>query len=162
MSSSSLVKNILLIILFIVLMYFVFQSFVKKDETLSDIKNNITASIEDNVNIKDMQNSKVDIEILKEGEGEVSKNGDNLVVHYTGTFENGQKFDSSLDRGTPFEFTLGNHSVIEGWEQGMLGMKIGEKRKMFIPYELGYGEGGYGPIPAKSNLIFEVELLEIK
>ena len=77
MSSSSLVKNILLIILFIVLMYFVFQSFDKKDETLNDI-NNITASIEDNVNIKDMQNSKVDIEILKEGEGEVSKNGDNF------------------------------------------------------------------------------------
>jgi peptidylprolyl isomerase/FKBP-type peptidyl-prolyl cis-trans isomerase FkpA len=102
------------------------------------------------------------IETLIEGQGEESKKGDTLVVHYTGTFENGEKFDSSLDRGESFSFILGQGMVIEGWEQGMLGMKAGEKRKIFIPYELGYGEFDYGPIPGKSNLIFEVELLEIK
>jgi FKBP-type peptidyl-prolyl cis-trans isomerase len=103
----------------------------------------------------------VKIEVLKEGTGEVSKNGDSLTVHYTGTFEDGSKFDSSVDRGTPFTFTLGAGQVIKGWDQGMLGMKVGEKRKLTIPYSLGYGEDGYGPIPPKATLIFEVELLKI-
>lgn len=103
----------------------------------------------------------VKIEILQEGTGEASKNGDVLSVHYTGTLEDGTKFDSSVDRGTPFSFTLGAGQVIQGWEQGMLGMKVGEKRRLTIPYSLGYGENGYGPIPPKATLIFEVELLKI-
>ncbi|MFA5169229.1 MAG: FKBP-type peptidyl-prolyl cis-trans isomerase [Candidatus Paceibacterota bacterium] len=103
----------------------------------------------------------VKIEVLQEGAGEPSKNGDELTVHYTGTLEDGTKFDSSVDRGTPFTFTLGAGQVIQGWEQGMLNMKVGEKRKLTIPYSLGYGENGYGPIPAKATLIFEVELLKI-
>jgi FKBP-type peptidyl-prolyl cis-trans isomerase len=101
------------------------------------------------------------IEVLQEGTGELSKNGDELTVHYTGTLEDGTKFDSSVDRGTPFSFTLGAGQVIQGWEQGMLNMKVGEKRRLTIPYSLGYGENGYGPIPPKATLIFEVELLEI-
>ncbi len=165
MNKNSLIKNLLLIVIFIILMYFVFQFFSKVEieeqgasvfQMLEEQNNGL------NDNSSQMQ-KKVDIEILKEGEGESSKVGDSLVVHYTGTLENGEKFDSSLDRGEPFEFTLGNHSVIEGWEQGMLNMKIGEKRKLFIPYELAYGESGYPPIiPEKANLVFEVELLEIK
>lgn len=149
MNKNNLIKNILLIIIFIISMYFVVQLFSKTEQ-------------EQNIeNLTQMQN--VNIEILKEGEGEFSKTGDTLVVHYVGTLENGDKFDSSLDRGEPFEFILGDHSVIEGWEQGMLQMQVGEKRKIFIPYELGYGENGYpGVIPEKANLIFEVELLEIK
>ncbi len=102
------------------------------------------------------------VEILKEGSGEVSKTGDTVSVHYVGTLENGSKFDSSIDRGEPFSFTLGQNRVIQGWEKGVLGMKVGEKRKLTIPYELGYGENGYPPvIPPKATLIFEVELLGI-
>ncbi len=101
--------------------------------------------------------------ILKEGEGEaVSKAGDVLTVHYTGTLENGEKFDSSVDRGQPFTFTVGVGQVIQGWEQGMVGMKVGEKKKLEIPAELGYGANGAGGvIPPNANLVFEVELISI-
>lgn len=102
------------------------------------------------------------IEILLEGAGEEAKPGNRVTVHYTGTFEDGKKFDSSVDRGQPFEFILGAGMVIKGWDLGVAGMKTGEKRKLTIPYALGYGEGGYGPIPAKATLIFEVELLKVK
>jgi len=102
------------------------------------------------------------INILKEGEGIGTKNGDSVSVHYVGTLENGTKFDSSIDRGQPFIFTLGAGKVISGWEIGVLGMKIGEKRKLTIPPELGYGKTGVpGVIPPDSVLIFEVELLGI-
>ncbi|MEK7643995.1 MAG: FKBP-type peptidyl-prolyl cis-trans isomerase [Patescibacteria group bacterium] len=102
------------------------------------------------------------IETLVEGTGDEAKDGRTVAVHYTGRFENGEKFDSSLDRGEPFEFRLGAGMVIKGWDLGVVGMKPGEKRRLTIPYTLGYGEGGYGPIPPKATLIFEVELLEIK
>lgn len=102
------------------------------------------------------------IETLKEGSGEAAKNGDTLSMHYLGTLENGTKFDSSYDRNQPFEFTLGAGEVIKGWDQGILGMKVGEKRKLTIPSSLGYGSQAQGSIPAYSTLIFEVELVEIK
>ncbi len=103
------------------------------------------------------------VEVLKEGYGEEAKTGDIVSVHYVGTFEDGRKFDSSIDRKTPFSFTLGQNMVIKGWELGVLGMKVGEKRKLTIPYNLAYGENGYPPIISpKTNLIFEVELLGIK
>lgn len=106
------------------------------------------------------------IETLKEGSGEGAKTEDKVTVNYTGTLENGTKFDSSVDPAfghvEPFEFTLGEGRVIQGWEQGVFGMKIGEKRKLTIPPDLGYGEAGAGAIiPPNSTLIFEIDLLKI-
>ena len=108
-------------------------------------------------------------EIKKEGEGNSAKKGDKVTVHYTGwlTDENGEpdlqrKFDSSVDRGQPFSFTVGAGRVIKGWDEGLVGMKIGETRRLFIPANLGYGDRGHPPvIPANSTLIFDVKLLAI-
>ncbi|HLG14607.1 MAG TPA: FKBP-type peptidyl-prolyl cis-trans isomerase [Blastocatellia bacterium] len=100
---------------------------------------------------------------LVKGKGPAAKSGKTVKVHYTGTLENGKKFDSSLDRGEPYEFTLGRGSVIPGWDQGLLDMRVGGKRRLIIPPELGYGARGMGSsIPPNSTLIFEVELLEVK
>ena len=102
------------------------------------------------------------IEDVALGQGEEAKNGDTLVVHYVGTLQNGTKFDSSVDRGQPFTFVLGSGNVIKGWEQGMLGMKIGGHRRLTIPPDFGYGARGQGAIPPNSTLIFEIDLLDIK
>ncbi|KAI4597588.1 Peptidyl-prolyl cis-trans isomerase fpr2 [Pestalotiopsis sp. 9143b] len=88
--------------------------------------------------------------------------GDTIDVHYKGTLENGKKFDASYDRGTPFTFKLGVGQVIKGWDEGMAGACIGEKRTLTVPPELGYGNRGMGPIPAGSTLIFETEIIGIK
>ncbi len=94
--------------------------------------------------------------------------GDTVFVQYTGTLTNGTKFDSSIDRGVPFNFTLGVGQVIKGWDQGILGMKIGEKKKLTIPPELGYGDHeipdgkGGALIPKNSTLLFDVEVVDIK
>merc|ERR1711998_638775 len=91
-----------------------------------------------------------------------SKSGDTLAMHYTGTLaENGNKFDSSLDRGEPFSFKLGAGQVIKGWDNGLQNMCVGEKRQLVIPPKYGYGDRGIGPIPGGATLKFEVELLKI-
>lgn len=96
------------------------------------------------------------------GSGPEAVNGKVLTVHYSGFLQNGTKFDSSLDRGQPFRFRLGDGMVIRGWDEGMLGMKVGGKRKLVIPPALGYGERGAGAvIPPNSTLVFEVELLAV-
>jgi len=91
-----------------------------------------------------------------------SKKGDSLQMHYTGKLEDGTEFDSSIPRGDPFTFTLGTGQVIKGWDQGLIGMCEGEKRKLVIPSDLGYGDRGSPPkIPGGATLIFEVELIKI-
>lgn len=91
-----------------------------------------------------------------------AKEGDTVAIHYTGKLMDGTKFDSSLDRNQPLEFTLGKHQVVAGFEQGVTGMHVGGKRIVQIPPQLGYGSRAVGPIPANSTLIFEIELVEVK
>ena len=97
------------------------------------------------------------------GSGPEVKNGDTVEVHYTGTFLDGTKFDSSLDRGQPFSFTVGAGNVIRGWEEGLIGMKTGGKRQLIIPSDLAYGAyGAPGAIPPNTPLAFEIQLIAIK
>lgn len=97
------------------------------------------------------------------GTGDVAVVGKNVSVHYTGWLENGKKFDSSVDRGQPFSFPLGAGRVIKGWDEGVQGMKVGGKRKLTIPSDLGYGSrGAGGVIPPNATLIFDVELLGVR
>jgi FKBP-type peptidyl-prolyl cis-trans isomerase len=99
---------------------------------------------------------------VKVGDGPSPEPGDMVVVHYTGTLKDGTKFDSSRDRGEPYSFAIGQGEVIEGWDEGVMTMKVGGKRELVIPPDLGYGESGRGPIPPNAELHFDVELLEIK
>jgi FKBP-type peptidyl-prolyl cis-trans isomerase len=102
-------------------------------------------------------------EDLVVGSGEEATTGKTVSVHYTGTLTDGSKFDSSLDRGRPFEFPLGGGRVIKGWDQGVVGMKVGGKRKLTIPADLAYGARGFPPvIPPNSTLVFEIELLDVR
>jgi FKBP-type peptidyl-prolyl cis-trans isomerase len=110
-----------------------------------------------------MMADELQIEELEVGTGQEAQTGDRVQVHYTGWLTDGKKFDSSLDRGRPFGFQLGEGRVIPGWEQGVLGMKVGGKRKLTIPPHLGYGDrGAAGVIPPGATLVFEVELLGIE
>lgn len=111
-----------------------------------------------------MPENNLKITDIRLGTGEEAHPGDLLTVNYAGTLSDGRKFDSSYDRGTPFSFVLGTGQVIRGWDEGMAGMKIGGKRRLVIPPELGYGSAnvGNGLIPPNSTLIFEVELLKIE
>jgi FKBP-type peptidyl-prolyl cis-trans isomerase len=103
----------------------------------------------------------------KTGDGATAHSGNKVSVHYTGWLSDngakGKKFDSSVDRGQPFQFTLGQHQVIAGWDEGVAGMKVGGKRTLTIPPELGYGSrGAPGAIPPNATLIFDVELLQVQ
>jgi len=142
------------------------------DETSTTNANdtNDEANTTNTNNDADMQeqnnNAPTELEIVtnKEGTGtrEV-KSGDTISVHYTGTLLDGTKFDSSLDRGEPFEFTIGQGQVIAGWDKGLLGMKVGEKRTLTIPSDMAYGSRGAGNlIPPNAPLKFDVELVSIK
>ncbi len=102
-------------------------------------------------------------EDLSVGSGAEATTGKTVSVHYTGTLTDGSKFDSSHDRGRPFEFQLGAGRVIKGWDQGVVGMKIGGKRKLTIPSDLAYGARGFPPvIPPDATLVFEIELLGVR
>ena len=102
------------------------------------------------------------IEDLVVGEGKEAVRGALITTHYTGWLEDGTQFDSSLDKGRPFQCVIGTGRVIKGWDQGMMGMKVGGKRKLWVPAHLAYGERQIGDrIPAHANLVFEIELLEV-
>ncbi len=128
-------------------------------------KNNSAAAVslaDDSITMDNENTSGLKIEVLQEGSGAEAKNGDHISVDYTGMLTDGKVFDTSVGRA-PFTLTLGAGQVIKGWEQGLLGMKIGEKRKLTIPSDLAYGKSGYpGAIPPDATLIFDVELKSIK
>jgi FKBP-type peptidyl-prolyl cis-trans isomerase len=102
------------------------------------------------------------IDDVKVGDGQEVVDGDTVSVHYVGTLQNGTEFDNSKKRGQSFEFTVGAGQVIRGWEEGLVGMKVGGTRILVIPPEMGYGDRGIGPIPPGATLVFSIELVEIK
>ena len=116
-----------------------------------------------NVNLDDMQETRSGLRYqdIRTGTGAEAKAGNAVAVHYTGWLTDGSEFDSSVG-GEPFTFQLGRRMVIDGWDEGVAGMRVGGKRKLVIPPSLGYGAQRNGPIPANSTLVFDVELLEVR
>jgi len=123
----------------------------------------LAVEIAENNSTNNQQNKmELKTEILTAGTGnQTVKSGDSITVDYTGTLEDGTKFDSSIDTGKPFTFTIGQGTVIQGWDQGLIGMKIGEERKLTIPSDMAYGANGSGLIPPNATLIFTVKLISI-
>lgn len=130
---------------------YIFQKAAPKEKTQA--ASSVTA------NSQDAQTSGVQDTTL--GNGPAVKSGDTVSVNYIGTLVDGTKFDSSYDRGEPISFTVGSGQLIKGFDEGVVGMQVGGKRKLTIPPELGYGAQAVGPIPANSTIIFEVELVKI-
>lgn len=111
---------------------------------------------------KSQEVTELKVEDIKVGDGVEAKEGKKLTVHYSGTLLDGTEFDSSYERGESFSFNLGQAQVIKGWDQGLVGMRVGGKRKLIIPPQLGYGSRKVGKIPPNSTLVFEVELLSVE
>jgi len=156
MNKNYIIGAVIIVIILSVAVYFQIQD---NKKTYEEIGINKNQNMEENQNASSTAGLKK--ETIKEGTGQEAKAGDKVTVDYVGTLENGTRFDSSIDKGTPFTFTLGEGQVIQGWDLGVLGMKVGEKRKLIIPSNLAYGPDDYGPIPGGSTLIFEVDLLGI-
>lgn len=166
----NLLISILVLVLFGVAMYYAIKMSPKVENTEEIINTEITQENmsqeqEINQNQENSQNQSAvvpQMQILKEGSGDtVSAIGDTLVVAYTGYFVDGTVFDSSVGR-SDFEFSLGAGQVIAGWDLGLVGMKVGEERRLVLPPEFAYGQNAVGPIPANSTLVFDVRLIEIK
>jgi len=151
--TKSIVIAAIAILAIVLLFYFSGKFFPQKENGSSDSNMNKEIVTENGLKIQD----------IKTGDGGEAENGNTVTAHYTGMLLDGTKFDSSLDRGTPFSFQLGSGQVIAGWDRGVLGMKAGGKRKLTIPPDLAYGEQGIpGAIPPNATLIFEIELLSVQ
>lgn len=156
---------IVLLVMIAGILFFIFRN---KNTDISNQTQDLNSQIvstptpESNQASSSVQPTGLQIEDIKLGEGKEVKAGDTITMHYKGTLLNGTKFDNSYDRGKPFETKIGVGEVIKGWDQGVIGMKVGGKRKLIIPPDLGYGIREIGNIPANSTLVFELELLAIK
>lgn len=164
-----LMYSIIIVLLAAVIVFFALKKYDKPAERAMD-NQEVQSQTTNNMNQSTSQaqtplpaSDQLLMTTVKEGTGPEAKEGDTVSVHYTGYLTDGTKFDSSVNRGTPFEFTLGEGRVIKGWELGVKGMKKGEVRKLIIPPQYAYGEAGFpGVIPGNATLAFEVELIEIK
>ena len=153
-------------IFFVVTILFLLRNTFKGNELPPTPSVSVTATPQPSESVKNNKTIKLDngLEItdLTDGYGQEARAGNAVKVNYAGTLTDGAKFDSSYDRGEPLSFILGAGQVIQGWDIGLLGMKVGGKRRLVIPPELGYGSRDHGPIPANATLIFEVELLAVQ
>ncbi|MFA6369323.1 MAG: FKBP-type peptidyl-prolyl cis-trans isomerase [Candidatus Shapirobacteria bacterium] len=156
MPKNNKIITIAIIFVFILAFYFLTKNPSTSETNISDPNQTIMPTLAPS------KVTQLQIEDTVVGNGQEVKSGDNISIHYSGTLEDGTKFDSSYDRNQPLEIQIGVGQVIQGWDQGVVGMKVGGKRKLTIPYQLAYGENGSGPIPPKATLIFEVELIDIK
>ena len=167
-------KNWIYVIIALIIILLAVFMFSNKTNTVA-IDDNQIAQVKDSTQVVESTSTNIDSEIKKTNINtkkmdteKVSKPGDTLTVNYVGTLEDGTKFDSSLDRGTPFKFIVGVGQVIKGWDEGMLGMKVGEKKHLVIPGEKAYGANGVPDykggflIPPNATLIFDVEVLNIE
>ena len=160
MNKKTLIISI--IILIIILAGAIYLYLPKNNNKMTQTSNQNTPNqtTQTVLSTSNIQGMKVDV--LKEGTGAGAKTGDLIVVNYVGTLTDGTKFDSSIDRNQPFSYTLGQNQVIQGWELGILGMKVGEERKLTIPPELAYGAAGRPPvIPQNATLVFDITMLSI-
>ena len=166
-------KNLLIYGSAVVLVVFVVWLFVNKTRNISEeiilkptptilpTQNDSTGNLGNNKWVK--LPSGLEYQDIVVGQGAEAKNGDAVAAHYLGTLQDGTKFDSSYDRGQPFTFLLGKGTVIKGWDEGLLGMKVGGKRKLIIPPNLGYGnQGAGGVIPPGATLLFDIELVAVE
>jgi FKBP-type peptidyl-prolyl cis-trans isomerase len=115
-----------------------------------------------NNNVVELPQEGVVVQDFVNGQGEVVATGDVVVVHYIGRLTDGKVFDSSVDRNTPFQFTIGRGEVIRGWDEGLVGMRVGGQRRLVIAPNFAYGDRGVGTVPPNSTLVFDVQLLEVR